>query len=50
MAVEDHPKFPAWKAALEKLIEAKEGLKKKLATQADVDKALADYIKIADEL
>ena len=50
MAVEDHLKFPEWRAALENLIAATEALKKGKAIQADVDKARQAYIKIADEL
>ena len=50
MPVEDHPKFSEWKAALEHLIDAKEAFKAGKATQADLDKALEAYHKIADEL
>jgi hypothetical protein len=50
MSVEDHPKFPEWKAALEKLIKAKQALRDGRATQVDVDKAMEAYVKIADEL
>ena len=50
MAVEDHPKFQEWKAALERLIEAVQALKDGDASEADVAKARAAYIKIADEI
>jgi hypothetical protein len=50
MAVEDHPKFEEWKAALEILIEAKEAQKAGEASQKDVDEAVAAYVKIADEV
>lgn len=50
MAVEDHPKFAEWKAALNNLIAAKEALRKGHAVQADVDKAYEAYVKIADDL
>ena len=50
MAVEDHPMFPKWKSALDHLIKAKEALKEGRATQKDVDKALDEYNKIADEI
>jgi hypothetical protein len=50
MAVEGHPLFPKWKKRLEKLIEAKKAQREGRATQADVDKAQAEYDKIADEI
>lgn len=50
MAVEDHPLFPEWKKRLEKLIEAKEAQIEGRASQADVDKAKAEYDEIADEI
>ncbi len=50
MAVEDHPKFPEWKAALEKVISAKEASIAGNACQDDVDRALEEYYKIADEI
>lgn len=50
MAVEDHPLFPEWKKRLDKLIEAKEEQRNGRATQADVDRAQAEYDKIEEEI
>lgn len=50
MAVEDHPKFPEWKKALEGLLAATEAKKAGKAVQADVEKAKKTYFKIADEV
>jgi outer membrane protein TolC len=50
MAVEDHPKFPEWRAALDLLTEAKEAFSSGKATQAEVDKAQAQYDRISGEL
>lgn len=50
MAVEEHPLFPKWKARLERLLETIEAQRDERASQADVDEALAEYNKIAEEL
>lgn len=50
MAVEDHPLFPTWRDRLEKLIEAYKAFREGRASQADLDEALTEYNKIADEL
>lgn len=50
MAVEEHRLFPVWKKRLEELIDAKDALRKGNASQVDVDKAQAEYDKIADEI
>ncbi|MBB4370964.1 hypothetical protein GGD63_003761 [Bradyrhizobium sp. cir1] len=56
MAVEDHPLWSRWKSCLEKLIEAKEALKRARGTpaeQAAVERynaALADYNEISNEI
>lgn len=60
MAVEDHPKFPEWKDALEALIIAKEKLRsvkhlpngtgEKTAAQVRVYLAQLEYDKISDSL
>jgi hypothetical protein len=50
MAVENHPKFPEWKEALEGLILAKDKFRNGGVSQEAVDAALKAYHKIADEL
>ena len=50
MAIEDHPKFPQWKKALEKLVSVKEAYDAGNAMQLDLDKARDEFIKIADEI
>ena len=50
MAVQNHPKYHAWLAALEKLIEAKQAHKEGRATDEDVTAAKDSYHKIADEI
>ncbi|HVH74506.1 MAG TPA: hypothetical protein VM755_06285 [Stellaceae bacterium] len=50
MAVEDHPFFPVWKKRLEDLLEAKKAQREGRASQQDVDKAQAEYDKIAAEV
>lgn len=50
VAIEDHPKFPAWKAAFEKLVETVEAQKQGKALARDVELAKEEYFKIADDL
>lgn len=56
MAVEDHPLFPKWKAALERLIKAKERLEgvenlpNWRAYLHDYNMALYEYTRISEEL
>ena len=50
MAVEDHPKFPKWIAALEAYLEAKKGQRDGAASQVDVDRALQSFEKVAGEI
>ena len=50
MAVENDPRFPKWKAALENLLAVTEARKNGDATDAEVNEARKAYFKIADEL
>ncbi len=50
MSVEDHPKYPEWRSALENLIDAVDARKADDATDADVEKAKNAYRKIADDI
>lgn len=50
MAVQNHPKYHAWLAALENLIEAKRAHKEGRATDEEVAVAKDTYHKIADEI
>jgi len=50
MAVEDEPLFPKWKKRLEDLIAVTRAFREGNATQADVDKAQAEYEKISSEI
>lgn len=50
MAVEDHPKYPEWRQALEDLIDAIAGRKTGKSTSGDVARARKNYFKVADQL
>ena len=56
MAVENHPLFPTWKAALEelirtkKLLESASGTTERLAAREAHAHALGRYAQIADEI
>jgi hypothetical protein len=50
MAVEDHPVFPKWNAALQVYLEAKEGQRQGVASQEDVDRALQSFSDVAEEI
>ena len=42
MVAEDHPKYPIWRAALDKLTDAQEAFQAGRASQRDVDNAKAE--------
>ena len=50
MAVEDHPMFLDWKAAVERLIDTVKAFSEGSASQQDIDRAKRDYNRIADEV
>lgn len=50
MAVEDHPQYPKWRAALERLIDAVQARKEGRAVDAEVNEARKAFYKIADEI
>jgi hypothetical protein len=57
MAVEDHPLYPKWRAALEKVIAAKEmrdacrvGTPAWTAAESELQKAYIDYDLVAREV
>ncbi|HEX9810226.1 MAG TPA: hypothetical protein VGC25_11595, partial [Alphaproteobacteria bacterium] len=60
MPVEDHPKWPEWKGALERLLAANDHRKlvkdlpqrsaERAAAETEYQRALAAYHKIADEI
>lgn len=50
MAVEDNPRYPEWKAALENWQEAIAAQKRGEASKIDVSLAEAEYNRICDEI
>jgi len=48
--VEDHPDYPKWRKANDKLADAQEALRQGKATQAEVDKAQEEYNHVCGEI
>jgi hypothetical protein len=47
---EDHPDYPKWRKANDKLADAEEALRQGKATQAEVDKAQEEYDHVCREI
>jgi hypothetical protein len=50
MAVEDNPRYPEWKAALDNWIDAKAAQARGEASKTDVSLAEIEYNRVCDEI